>query len=237
MNTKNIAVMQPYIFPYVGYFCLIQAADIFVFYDDVNFITRGRINRNQIILNGEVYNFTVPLIKSSQNKSINDVEIFELKEFSKKFIKQIEYSYRDSKFFDCGLQYVENVLHSGHNKISDLAITSVLKFYEYIGINKIFLSSSDHFAESKNLKKADRLIYITRSLGSDEYINSIGGMKLYSKNYFKERGINLRFINPNLKNYKQPNCEKFIPGLSIIDLLMNNSPKEIIGLISDYDFI
>ena len=237
MNPKNIAIMQPYIFPYVGYFCLIQASDVFVFYDDVNFITRGRINRNQVILNGEVYKFTIPLVKPSQNKIIKDVQTFQLEKFRDKFTQQVSSSYKDSKFLKKGLEYLGNVLYSGQEKISDIAITSILELYKYIDVHKEFIRSSDYFEDSINLSKADRLIDITHSLNSNDYINTMGGMKLYDKTYFKDRDINLKFINPKFHGYHQPNSKKFIPGLSIIDLVMNNSPQEILNLISDYEIL
>ena len=71
----KIAIMQPYIFPYIGYFQLINAVDTFVFYDDVKFIKRGWINRNKILVNGEESLITFPCIKVSQNKEIREIEI------------------------------------------------------------------------------------------------------------------------------------------------------------------
>ncbi len=71
----KIAIMQPYIFPYIGYFQLIHAADVFVFYDDVNYINRGWINRNRILLNGKDQLFTIPCKEASQNKLIKDIEV------------------------------------------------------------------------------------------------------------------------------------------------------------------
>ena len=75
MSQKKVAIMQPYLFPYLGYFQLINAVDAFVFYDDVNFIKRGWINRNRILVNNEDQLISIPLIKASQNKLIKDVQI------------------------------------------------------------------------------------------------------------------------------------------------------------------
>jgi len=71
----RISIMQPYIFPYLGYFHLIEASDRFIFYDDVNFIRKGWINKNKILLNGNDFTFTVPLSKASQNKLINQINL------------------------------------------------------------------------------------------------------------------------------------------------------------------
>ncbi len=91
--------MQPYIFPYIGYFQLIHSADVFVFYDDVHFIKKGWINRNQILLNQEAFKFTIPLIGASQNKLINEIDVFWESNFDKKLLQQIEQSYRNAPHF------------------------------------------------------------------------------------------------------------------------------------------
>ena len=90
----RIAIMQPYTFPYLGYFQLINAVDTFVFYDDVNFIKRGWINRNNILVNGQGSLFTIPLLKASQNKQINEVEVVFDEKWKNQFFKSIEYNYK-----------------------------------------------------------------------------------------------------------------------------------------------
>ena len=71
----KVAIMQPYFFPYIGYFQLINAVDKFIIYDDVNYINRGWINRNQVLINGKESYITVPLKDASQNKLIKDITI------------------------------------------------------------------------------------------------------------------------------------------------------------------
>ena len=75
MKAKKIAIMQPYFFPYIGYFQLINAVDIFVFYDDVNFIKKGWVNRNNVLVNGQAKLITVPLEGASQNLLINQINL------------------------------------------------------------------------------------------------------------------------------------------------------------------
>lgn len=70
----KIGIMQPYFMPYIGYWQLINEVDKFVLLDDVNYIMRGYINRNNILLNGEIYRFTIPVHKASQNKSVMKAE-------------------------------------------------------------------------------------------------------------------------------------------------------------------
>ncbi len=95
----NIAVMQPYIFPYLGYYQLVHAVDTFVFFDDVNFIMKGWINRNRILQQNEPFKFTVPLIKASQNRLINAIEISDYNRWKSDFLKSIEHSYKKAPEF------------------------------------------------------------------------------------------------------------------------------------------
>ncbi len=221
--SNKIAIMQPYIFPYIGYMNLVNESDIFVFYDDVNFIKKGWINRNKIILNGDSYRFTLPLEGASQNKLIKDIKIDNLNIFSDKFLAQINTVYKNSMYFKETKNYIEDVLFSNTNSIGDIAANSVEKFFNYIDVEKIFIRSSKNFSSSFTLKKADRLIRITKELNSKHYINSIGGADLYSKEYFNKLGVKLNFVCPKINEYLQFNTKLFIPNLSIIDLMMNLS--------------
>ncbi|HEY4074792.1 MAG TPA: WbqC family protein [Herbaspirillum sp.] len=234
---NTVAIMQPYVFPYIGYFCLIQASDIFVFYDDVNFINRGWINRNQILVNGDPYKFTIPLSNGSQNELICNVKMHAFEDCRKKLLKQIYQSYCKTPHFDIGFNYVEEVLKADFTSISDVAISSVEKFYKLIGIEQKFIRSSEAFQSSRGADKADRLIEITKSLQSNLYVNAIGGAALYNKSYFLESGINLSFVKPRLRSYKQMGAKEFISGLSIIDVVMNNDVDSIIDMVGDYEFL
>ena len=89
----KLAIMQPYLFPYIGYFQLIHAADLFVLYDDVNFRKQSWINRNKILLNGKDYTFTIPCRGVSSNKLINEVELDKTKDFALNFFKLIHHGY------------------------------------------------------------------------------------------------------------------------------------------------
>jgi hypothetical protein len=96
----KLAIMQPYIFPYIGYFQLIKAVDKFVIYDDVNFINRGWINRNRILVNGKDSLFTIPLKEASQNKLINDIDVNWDDAWKSKWLKTLEQSYKKAPIFN-----------------------------------------------------------------------------------------------------------------------------------------
>ena len=95
----RIAIMQPYFFPYIGYFQLISAVDIFVVYDDVNYINKGWINRNHILVNGQAKLITIPLIQASQNKHISEIELFGDLKWKDKLLKTIEFNYKKASYF------------------------------------------------------------------------------------------------------------------------------------------
>jgi hypothetical protein len=229
----KVAVMQPYFFPYLGYFQLINSVDKFVFYDDVSFIKKGWINRNRILTNNQDKLLTLPCIKASQNKMINEIKIdLSSKEYSK-IKKTISESYKKAPFYFEVMPLIENLFYSNIDNISDFAIKSILLVSNYLEIETKFLKSSESFESSKGMDRADRLIYICKQTGSNKYNNSYGGKALYSKDYFNSNQINLSFINGNLPPYKQFN-NHFHEGLSIIDGLMFNSKDELKKMLLDY---
>lgn len=232
----KVAIMQPYIFPYIGYFQLINAVDHFVFYDDVNFIKQGWVNRNKILVQGKSTLFTVPLKKSSSFKIIHETLLHPtlFKKWKKKFLKTVEQSYKKAPYFDVIFPLVKRALDTDDNSsISEVAIKSVNEVLNYLQLERnIFISSTD-FAETTILGRADRIIAITKKLAADEYVNSPGGKELYDKKYFHENGINLNFINSEIMEYDQ-GVSNFIPALSIIDVLMYNSEEEAIHMLDQY---
>ena len=225
--------MQPYIFPYIGYFQLIHSVDTFVFYDDVNFIKRGWINRNKILVNNKAFLFTIPLIKASQNKLINETLVDYNQNWAKKILFTIEQNYKRAPYFKEPFRLVNEVFLENNNDISSLAISSVKGVSRYLGLDVLFEKSSSKYSKSKHLSKADRLIFITKQNESVNYINFSSGEDLYDKDYFKKANLNLKFITNNLVQYQQFS-NAFISDLSIIDVLMFNSKKKIRRMLSDY---
>ena len=110
--SSTIAVMQPYFFPYIGYFQLINSVDKFIIYDDVNFINRGWVNRNNLLSNGNKLLVTVPLKKSSQNKLINEVEISYEVDWKGKFIKVFESLYKKSPYFNEVIELIGRIFEN-----------------------------------------------------------------------------------------------------------------------------
>ena len=232
----KIAIMQPYIFPYIGYFQLITAIDKFVFFDDVNFIKRGWINRNQILVNNQAHLFTIPLQKASQNILIKDTKISYNENWVEKLVNTIENNYTKAPNFESAFPLIKGVLEKNFNSISCLAIHGVQEICDYLDIKKEFELSSRLYSDTISLKKEHRLIEICKRAKSNEYINPIGGKEIYEWKDFKLKDIKLSFIQNNIQCYKQFNSE-FIGGLSIIDVLMFNSKEEIKITLDKYKLI
>ena len=226
----RLAIMQPYFFPYIGYFQLINAVDKFIFYDDVNFIKNGWINRNRILLNGKSHYLTVQLKAASSYKLINEVEFSENR---RKLLKTLEQAYRKAPFFNSIMPVLFDCLTIKTNKISDLAQYSVTQTCAYLDIEREFELSSELYSGIKDLEKGERLQQICIINKADNYYNPSGGQTIYSKQDFSAKKINLFFVEPQKFEYKQYN-NVFIPWLSIIDVLMFVDKEAIKKALNNY---
>ena len=233
----TLAIMQPYIFPYLGYFQLVQAVDKFVFYDDVNFIKQGWINRNNILLNGSPHLFTIPLEKQSPNNLINEVFINAslYKRWKEKFYKTLEQAYVKAPYYKPVLKLVKGTLETPASGIGDLAKNTVISICGYLGMETEFLWSSSVY-QNNDLKSAARVLDICEKEKASRYINAIGGQDLYDKMEFKANGIELSFLKSELVSYPQFKKE-FVPYLSIIDVLMFNNSEMVSGHLESYKLI
>jgi len=228
----NLAVMQPYLFPYIGYWQLIDAVDIFVIYDDVNFIKQGYINRNNILQKQKSHLFTLELIGASPNKKINDIKIGGN---SNKLLRTIKQNYSKAPFYKDVSPVLEDILNNEEKKLSKFLGFSLVKIAKYLNIDTKFLYSSD-IKNDKTFKAQDRLIEMSKILNATGYINSIGGIELYDKEVFSQNDINLSFLKTHEISYKQFNNE-FIPNLSVVDILMFNSKDNIKNMLTQFELI
>lgn len=228
----NVGIMQPYLFPYLGYFQLINAVDTFVIYDDVNFIKQGWINRNRILLNGSEYMFNIILNGASSFKKINEIEIIPN---NHKLIATIKQAYRKAPFFIEAYPVLNNIFLDKETNLAFFLTNSLYAIAKYLDINTPIVVSSE-IEKDTSLKGEDKVIDICRQLKANCYINAIGGHELYSKEKFAENGLELNFIKSNPIMYNQFN-NQFIPWLSIIDVMMFNSPEEINKMLNQYELV
>lgn len=222
--------MQPYLFPYIGYFQLINAVDKFIIYDDVNFINKGWINRNRILVNSIPHTFTVPLKNASQNAIIRDLKLAIDNRWKTKFIKTLELSYKKAPYFKETFDIVEDVINTKSTFLIDWHLKSLDLIKSYLEIKTNFTNSSKQY-KNKNLKGQERIIDICIKERATDYINLIGGKDLYNDQSFIDKKVKLYFLESNLIMYKQFNNE-FVPCLSIIDVLIFNSVLAIKDLLN-----
>ncbi|KPZ52377.1 WbqC-like protein family protein [Pseudoalteromonas sp. P1-13-1a] len=228
----SFAVMQPYLFPYLGYYQLVNAVDMFVFYDDVTFIKGGYINRNNILSNGKAQRFTIPVPGMSSNKLINELSF---DKNIKKILKTIEQSYKKAPYFEHVFPLIESVLNDENRRVEHICAKSISVVFEYLGINKNFYFSSE-LNYNRDLSAADKLIAMADVLNSNDYINSPGGKSLYSNKYFSALGVNLTFIEMQKVSYQQGEYN-YVGNLSMIDVLMWNNKEQILELLTKYRLV
>ncbi len=231
----RLGIMQPYLFPYIGYYQLIKAVDKFVIYDDVSFINKGWINRNNILVNNEAYSFTTPLKEASQNRRINEIALDQNETWKIKFLKTLEHSYRKAPYFSQVALLIQDVFNPGFTHIHQLARESVILIARYLGMQTGFVESSSKY-NNVHLKGQNRILDICVQEGADHYINPVGGIEIYSRPNFENIGIKINFIKTKFITYPQFSNE-FISNLSIIDVLMFNTKEEIQGMLNSYELI
>ena len=223
--------MQPYLFPYIGYFQLLNAVDKFVVFDDVNFIKKGWINRNNILVNRQKYLFTVPLKDASQNRLIKEIQIAE-GDWQKKFLKTLSQSYKKAEFFDETFALIEKTVYSDESFIAKLILQNLLIFKDALKINTEIVTSSEIYNNCE-LRAQYRILDICKREKATEYVNPAGGMELYDRRFFDESGVKLFFLKTQPFSYRQFSDE-FVPHLSIIDVLMFNGAAGTSELLSRY---
>lgn len=228
--------MQPYLFPYIGYFQLIRAADKFVVHDDVQYIKGGWIHKNRIQINDKYYLFTFSLKKDSSLKNIN-TRLFS-NQFNKEkvhFLRIIQNTYTKAPYFLQVNELLHDIFDYKSLKIAAFITNSLKLICDYLEIKTpIYLSSE--LNKNNDLKGQDRVINICKTLNATIYINPIGGKLLYSKDIFKKNKVSLFFLQTKDINYEI--AERFtLPNLSILDIMMFNSIDKIRNMLNSYEFI
>ncbi len=233
----RLAVMQPYIFPYLGYFQLLSAADRFVFFDDVNFIKKGWIHRNQLLVSGQKNLFSIPLQRASQNKLIKDTYLHpsDYGRWRNTFLKTVDQNYRQAPFFPAVYDLLSQVLRGAHDTIADLAIDSVESVAKYVGLSIDFRQSSS-LPYDRSLKGQDKIVAICQQQKATTYVNLIGGTELYDAVTFATNNVALYFVKSADVLYPQQG-NSFVPNLSILDVLMFNDVHQINQLLEQYTLI
>lgn len=231
----KVCVMQPYLFPYLGYWQMITAVDTFVVFDDVNYINKGWINRNNILVNGRAYLFTLPLDKASQNKLINEIDLGGDPKAREKILRTIQMSYKKAPFYSDVYPLVEKVFLNPQKNLALFLKDQFEAVFDFLDVKtKIILSSE--VEKDNSLKGQDKILEICRKLDCDTYINTIAGEELYSYDAFAKQNMKLNFIRMKPVEYSQYKAS-FVPNLSFIDVMMFNDKDQIKDLLQQYELI
>lgn len=232
----TVAVMQPYFFPYAGYFSLIKHTNRFIVLDTVQFIKSGWINRNRLLRQGggSIW-FNVPLLRHPHDALINTVVINNTVPWKAKIMAQIAPYKRIAPHYVAVRDLVERALSPDHQSITALNISVLETVCGYLGFSRNFEILSETDLAYLPPKAADEWpLNICKALGDvDAYWNQPGGQSFYDRNKYETAGIDLKFLNLATPFYNQHHLE-FIPHLSIIDTLMFNTPCEANAMLDRY---
>lgn len=215
----KLAIMQPYFLPYIGYFQLIAAVDQFIVYDNIKYTKKGWINRNRMLQNGKDVMFSLPLKSDSDFLDVCDREV--AADFNReKMLNQFKGAYRRAPYFERTYPLLEQIVRYEDANLFRYLHHSITQTCKHLGITTAIRISSD-IAIDHGLKSQDKVLALCEVAGATSYVNTIGGMELYSKDTFRDRGIELAFIKSKPIEYSQLGDE-FVPWLSIIDVMMFN---------------
>jgi hypothetical protein len=224
----RIAIMQPYLFPYLGYFQLVHAVDEFVIFDDVQYIKRGWVNRNRLLKDGAPFEFTAAVLGASQTRTFNEVAFGP----ADKLARTIVALYGRAPHFKTAYPLLDSVLRHHDRSVPRLIRHSLEEVARYAGL-PLCVSYASELRLAPALKGQDRILRICQSKRATAYLNLPGGAGLYAPAAFGDANIDLQFIHPDPAPYQQFG-EAFVPGLSMIDVLMFNAPAQIRALLTRY---
>ncbi|MCG2644012.1 MULTISPECIES: WbqC family protein [Bradyrhizobium] len=231
----KLAIMQPYFLPYIGYYQLISAVDLFIVYDNVKYVKKGWINRNRMLVNGKDALFSLPLKKDSDALDIRDREL--AADFDRaKLLNQWQGAYRTAPFFKQTFPLLEEIVGFQDPNLFRYLFNSLQMTCEHLGLKTSFKISSE-VPIDHSLKFQDRVLALCEAEGTQKYINAIGGLELYDANAFSARGIEFRALRARPFPYQQFG-QPHVPYLSIVDLLMFNSVSKLGEIIAEnYDLV
>lgn len=233
---KTLGIMQPYFLPYIGYYQLINTVDLFVLHDDVKFSKGGWINRNRILQNGASVFITLPLHKGSDYCTIAERRLADnWPSHRVKLLNRIKNEYGKATHFNQVFPVIEDCLQYPGSNLCKLINHSINTTCRHLGISTPIVLSSQ-LSLPDHLKGEKRVIEICKSKEAAIYYNPIGGLDLYRRENFASHGIELRFLKARPLSYLQFN-HPHVPFLSIIDVMMFNSPTIIRDYLQNYEIL
>lgn len=236
----TLGIMQPYLFPYLGYFQLMNCVDKYVFCGDMQYIRWGWVNRNRLRIHNkkQTYFFIFPVVKDDHRKKINERYYQNLKRSCDKLKRSLYYDYRRAANFEEAYSVLEEAMDFPKDNVAFFNMNANYTIARYLGI-ETEISCTDTIKDKsfwykfEQLGREERVVYMCQYYSADTFINAIGGTTLYHKKTFKDNGIDLFFLRMNDIVYPQLRNE-FIPNLSIIDVIMYNKIDKVRSLLKMY---
>lgn len=231
--------MQPYFFPYLGYLSLLKHTDEFILFDTVQFIRHGWIERNRMLKQGEGWLYIkAPIIKGSRDTVIKDVLINNKEDWKTKLLAQLQPYKKIAPHYADVVTVLNDIFAQDYETIVEFNQASLERIGDYLGIDHDIKIFSKMNLEVEPAKAPDEwALNICKALGNvDEYWNPPGGQEFFDRKKYDDAGIKLVFQKPILSAYDQKR-EPFEPGLSILDVMMFNSPEEVNKMLDAYELL
>lgn len=232
----KLAIMQPYFFPYLGYFSLIASSDLFIVFDPVQYIRKGWINRNRVLKkDGGIKYINLPIVRTSRNTLISEIKINNQYDWKKSIIQNLDYYRIHAPYYQDVIPLLEDCFDQNATNLTHFLTVCLQKTCAYLGLNfhsKIY--SQEDIQHPKPIDAGDWAYHISQFYNASTYHNPIGGREIFNPEKFEKSGIQLLFIENKLSQYHQA-ATIFTPGLSIIDVMMFNSKEECQKLIHQYN--
>jgi hypothetical protein len=230
---RTIAVMQPYLFPYLGYFQLIAAADVFVLGDDLQYVRSGWVNRNRILHNDEARLITFPLKKDRFELQINQRQLCDhFSDEAERLIRLLTESYEQAPYFAQVMPLVERLIRFPQQNIALYAEHAIREMCAYLHIVTPIMRSSDLILGNP-LDKQERIIRIAHTFEATTFITPEGGSVVYDRDHFARNRLLVRFFRMTPVEYRQFR-QPFVANLSIIDVLMFNCVEQVQRMLAEY---
>jgi hypothetical protein len=229
----RLGIMQPYFFPYLGYYSLIKHTDQWIVFDEVQYIRHGWIERNRILKPGEGWQYIgVPLQKHERETKIKNIRLRD-EDWRGKIFRQLEH-YRKAPFYQQTMDVIEKCFQINTDNLTQLNAHILKTTCEYLDIlfNYQIFSEMDLNIEPVH-DAGEWALNISKAIGATHYINPPGGVELFDKEKFNLAKIELRFLSIELQPYSQRR-KTFEPGLSIIDVMMFNDKEKINKMLNDF---
>jgi len=239
----RVAIMQPYFLPYLGYWQLINCVDLFIVFDIVKFKKKTWICRNRILHPNPAKEFqyiNIPVKGYNSCKLIKDIKINYELNWSETILGKLSvYKMLKAKYYNQVIILLSEIFLYKFDFLVQLLIQCMISVCNYLGISFEYKLASEIKYDKELVEgPGDWALAISKSIGAKEYVNPYGGYKIFDEKKYKKNGISLKFLLPKLRRYRQSWRREFIPGLSIVDIMMFNTIDEIRFMLNfDYDLL